>query len=74
MTQIAETYVRLFPLVLLAIDDDPLPAIDRYQRAVGFVADEPDIEPPAPYDRQNFLARTYLRDEQTDDLHDSAPR
>ena len=69
VSRIAETYARLFPLVLLAIDDDPLPAIDRYLRAVGFVADEPDIEPPAPYDRQSFLTRTYLRDEQANDLY-----
>ncbi|HSN75887.1 MAG TPA: AAA family ATPase [Anaerolineae bacterium] len=69
VSQIAETYARLFPLVLLAIDDDPLPAIDRYLRAVGFAADEPDIEPPAPYERQNFLARTYLRDDQANDLY-----
>ena len=32
VTRIADTYARLFPLVLLAVDDDPLPAIGRYRR------------------------------------------
>jgi 5-methylcytosine-specific restriction protein B len=70
VTQITETYVRLFPLILLTIDDDPLLAIDRYQRAVGLVEVEPDIEPPIPYDCRDFLACTYLRAEQADDLYE----
>ncbi|MBK9229698.1 MAG: AAA family ATPase [Anaerolineae bacterium] len=69
VTRITETYAKLFPLVLLATDDDPLPAIHRYLQAVGFATDEPDIEPPASYDLQKFLARTYLQNKQADDLY-----
>jgi 5-methylcytosine-specific restriction protein B len=65
VTQIAETYTRLFPLVLLATNEDPLPVIERYQRAVGLLD-----ELLAPYDRHNFLPRTYLCDEQADDLYE----
>ena len=70
VTRIADTYARLFPLVLLAVDDDPLPAIGRYQRALGLIEDDPSVAPPEPYDRQDFLTCTHLRDEQADDLYD----
>ena len=70
VTRIADTYARLFPLVLLAIDNDPLPAIRRYQQALGLTEDDPGSEPAEPYARQTFLARTYLQTEQADDLHD----
>ena len=70
VARIADTYARLFPLVLLAVDDDPLPAIGRYQRALGLIEEDTSSVPPEPYDRQDFLACTYLRDEQADDLYD----
>lgn len=70
VAQIAESYRKLFPLVLLATEDDPLSAIERYQRAVGLLIDDMDVEPPAPYARHDFLAQTYLREDQADDLYD----
>lgn len=70
VAQIAENYRKLFPLVLLATEEDPLPAIERYQRAVGLLLDEVDVEPPTPYARHDFLAQTYLREDQADDLYD----
>jgi MoxR-like ATPase len=68
--RIADTYAKLFPLVLLATDDDPLQAIARYLQAAGLSQDEPDNKPLEPYDRASFLARTYLCDEQADDLYE----
>lgn len=70
VAQIAESYRKLFPLVLLATEVDPLPAIERYQRTVGLLLDEVDVEPPTPYARHDFLAQTYLRENQADDLYD----
>ena len=70
VTRIADTYARLFPLVLLAVDDDPPPAIGRYQGALGLIEEDTSSVPLEPYDRQDFLACTYLRDEQADDLYD----
>ncbi len=70
VAKIAESYRKLFPLVLLATEEDPLPAIERYQRTVGLLLDDVDAEPPAPYTRHDFLAQTYLRAEQADDLYD----
>jgi len=64
VTRIAETYAKLFPLVLLAVDDDPLPAIGRYLEA------PPPDDPPEPYDRQTFLTFTYLRGELADDIYE----
>jgi 5-methylcytosine-specific restriction protein B len=64
--QIGQAYEKLFPLVLLAVGDDPLPAISRYLESIG----KPPPPPPDPYDRQTFLDRTYLSPEQADDLYD----
>jgi 5-methylcytosine-specific restriction enzyme B len=59
------THVRLFPLVLLAIEDDPLPAIAAYFEAIGIEAEEDDEDlevnpPPVPYILDDFLTETYL--------------
>lgn len=35
VTRIAETHVKPFPLVLLAVHDDPLPSIRRHLGTVG---------------------------------------
>ena len=37
VTKIAEVHVKLFPLVLLAVHDDPLPLIRRHLSTVGLV-------------------------------------
>jgi 5-methylcytosine-specific restriction enzyme B len=64
VTRIADTHTRLFPLVLMAVEEDPLPAIHRY------LEDESSVKPPVPYNRQSFLTCTYLREEQADDLYE----
>ncbi len=45
--EIVEVYARLFPLVLLTISDDPLPAILRYL-GVEEPDEEPEPNPPYP--------------------------
>lgn len=66
----AEVHAALFPLVLLATQDDPLPAIASYCDSPPPEDEEGEIEPPEPYDRETFLARTYLEPAQADELYD----
>jgi 5-methylcytosine-specific restriction enzyme B len=60
VTQIAETYERLFPLVLLSVEDDPMPAVGRYFEQLGATPGTGDSEHTEPYDKERFLSTTYL--------------
>lgn len=60
---VLKTHIRLFPLVLLAIKDDPLPTIHAYYEEIDVDVDadeEAEDLTPIPYDRENFLADTFL--------------
>ncbi|OQA46203.1 MAG: 5-methylcytosine-specific restriction enzyme B [Chloroflexi bacterium ADurb.Bin325] len=59
IADMVQTYERLFPLVLLATEDDPLPAIDRYLNP-GSGSTLVGPEPPEPYDADHFLSITSL--------------
>jgi len=69
VTRIVEAYEKLFPLVLMAVEDDPLPLVSRYLEAISPESDE-EPEPLEAYDRRAFLARTYLYPKQADDLYE----
>ncbi|MBX3001154.1 MAG: AAA family ATPase [Caldilineaceae bacterium] len=68
------THIRLFPLVLLALEDDPLPEIAAYFEAIGVEADEEDepeiIAPPIPYTVDDLLAETFLEPRRARELHE----
>ncbi|MBI1299672.1 AAA domain-containing protein [bacterium] len=60
---VLRTHMRLFPLVLLATEEDPLPAIRAYHEEIGVEPDtdlEADAPTPVPYSSDDFLAKTYL--------------
>lgn len=62
----------LFPLVLLALRDDPMPEIQEYLGQFDEVddADEEDdaVEPVETYDMEDFLRKTCLTRDEADDL------
>ncbi len=58
---ICAAHQQLYPLVLLALLDDPMPAIKEF---VGAEDDEDD----KPYDRSAFLAATSLTNDEADEL------
>jgi 5-methylcytosine-specific restriction protein B len=68
------THIRLFPLVLLALEDAPLPAIAAYFESIGVEADEEDESeisaPPTPYTVDNFLAETFLEPRRARELRE----
>lgn len=68
------THIRLFPLVLLALKDDPLSAIAAYFEAIGVEADEEDepeiLDPPTPYTADDFLAETFLEPRRARELRE----
>lgn len=73
--RIVDAHQRLFPLVLLALEEEPLPIIASYFEAIG-MEDEEDVpetpemsEPiPQPYLRTDFLDETYLSEVMADEL------
>jgi 5-methylcytosine-specific restriction protein B len=74
VTLVRTTHIRLFPLVLLAMEDDPLPAIASYFEAIGVETDEedePEISaPPTPYTVDDFLAETFLEPRRARELRE----
>lgn len=72
---VRRTLVRLFPLVLLATKDDPLPAIEAYYEEIGLQieANAKDAAPePTPYTYEAFLAETYLAKDRARELREMA--
>lgn len=59
IADMVQTFEQLFPLILLAVEDDPLPAIDRYLNPdpSGTLVGP---EAPEPYDADHFLSTTSL--------------
>jgi 5-methylcytosine-specific restriction protein B len=67
---VLDAFRRVFPIYLLAVADDPWPAIERYLEA-EFAGQDDDIDQdpaPKPYTRADFLAATHLSQKQLDDL------
>jgi len=56
--QITDYFTQIFPLIILATSDNPMPEIERYLKAVGII---PEIESSYPLDQ--LLAETYLESE-----------
>jgi 5-methylcytosine-specific restriction protein B len=67
---VLDAFRRAFPIYLLAVADDPWPAIERYLEA-AFAGQDDDIDQdpaPTPYTTDDFLANTHLSQKQLDDL------
>lgn len=74
-TLVCHTHTRLFPLVLLAVEEDPIAAIAAYfaVTGIGDIADEGDDDEekePEPYTRNEFLGQTYLGEVHADEIWD----
>jgi len=69
---VQRTHIRLFPLVLLAVEEDPISAIAAYYEAVGVgefnEEDIDDARPPIPYTRECFLAETHFGEDEADEI------
>jgi hypothetical protein len=69
---VRHTHIRLFPLVLLAVEEDPVAAIAAYYEAVGVgefnEEDVDDALPPILYARESFLAETHFREDVADEI------
>lgn len=66
--QMKDAFVRLFPLVLLATDDNPLAAINRFWRAQGIIENGEPPKPVQTYSHDDFLDRTYFLQKDANEL------
>jgi hypothetical protein len=75
LTLVRHTHIRLFPLVLLAVEEDPVAAIAAYfaVTGIGDIADEGDDDEgrvTEPYTRNEFLRQTCLGEVHADEIWD----